>query len=606
MSLIAYIYNHIKVWATAKSIDVTPNVLYVAGILSIDVEYINTKILLDLEHYILASLSDKSLKGDTGNYKIIDKINYVLAESRHDKTYVTLNIHFVRDDFNRSGLFEPSRKLPLNFEYDPDKLTSLGSGVYGNVYVTTGTAGTAGTVGKYALKLYKIRPSNRYESVLLEPSILTEISIMIRLSHPNILQLLDVTYAVERTLYFDESIGSVFPLASSNLSQYLSLNKLQKQQKDDITYQILKGFEYLHSRNIVHGDIKDQNILISPTSHGIEIKISDFGLSRILSCGSNHLKKVMYALEYRPPEIFWDLPFSYEADLWAIGTLLYRIYANTDLFSTFGDMSEAVLCDIYTKVGNPKSYMESVGISDFSSIDKCQQLLPHGYLKSFIHGNVPDAIGNFIIGLIKYDPKSRMKLNTIISDEYFNSVNANIKNMYNNIKMPNSCIESLEYRWIYPDAYGLSLISFERRNQILDQVRDIVIKYEIDMTALYYFVYLFDRSINSTIDDNNIGYFTAACLNISINYKSDNVTFLLNSFRGLPICSGLDLSHKIYLKMIWNILYTLNFDLDTPTWYDYMLEYTSEESVEARLYDIVKTDIIYKDNPNSIIKGILS
>lgn len=50
----------------------------------------------------------------------------------------------------------------------------------------------------------------------------------------------------------------------------------------DITHQILSGIDFLHSERVIHRDLKPQNILV--TSRG-EVKIADFGLSRIYSIG---------------------------------------------------------------------------------------------------------------------------------------------------------------------------------------------------------------------------------------------------------------------------------------------------------------------------------
>ncbi|XP_008301043.1 serine/threonine-protein kinase 17A [Stegastes partitus] len=86
--------------------------------------------------------------------------------------------------------------------------------------------------------------------------------------------------------------------------------------------QILEGVAFLHQNNVVHLDLKPQNILLTSSCPLGDIKIVDFGLSRMIS--SHHeLREIMGTPEYVAPEILNYEPISTATDMWSIGVLAY-------------------------------------------------------------------------------------------------------------------------------------------------------------------------------------------------------------------------------------------------------------------------------------------
>ncbi|XP_039982175.1 serine/threonine-protein kinase 17A isoform X1 [Xiphias gladius] len=86
--------------------------------------------------------------------------------------------------------------------------------------------------------------------------------------------------------------------------------------------QILDGVAFLHQNNIVHLDLKPQNILLTSSSPLGDIKIVDFGLSRMV-CSYQELREIMGTPEYVAPEILNYEPISTATDMWSIGVLAY-------------------------------------------------------------------------------------------------------------------------------------------------------------------------------------------------------------------------------------------------------------------------------------------
>ncbi|KAM8823465.1 serine/threonine-protein kinase 17A [Spinachia spinachia] len=86
--------------------------------------------------------------------------------------------------------------------------------------------------------------------------------------------------------------------------------------------QILEGVSFLHQNNVVHLDLKPQNILLTSSSPLGEIKIVDFGLSRVVS-SHRELREIMGTPEYVAPEVLNYEPISTATDMWSAGVLAY-------------------------------------------------------------------------------------------------------------------------------------------------------------------------------------------------------------------------------------------------------------------------------------------
>lgn len=86
--------------------------------------------------------------------------------------------------------------------------------------------------------------------------------------------------------------------------------------------QILEGVAFLHKSNVVHLDLKPQNILLTSSAPLGDIKIVDFGLSRMVS-SHQELREIMGTPEYVAPEILNYEPISTATDMWSIGVLAY-------------------------------------------------------------------------------------------------------------------------------------------------------------------------------------------------------------------------------------------------------------------------------------------
>lgn len=153
--------------------------------------------------------------------------------------------------------------------------------------------------------------------------LLPEIQILEQLHHPNVIKLLD---------YYDEPLRYILILQYAQggdlFDRILSQNSpFTEQVTQGILLQLIEGISYLHSKNILHCDIKPENILLPNTTDETNILLCDFGVSAHLSPNTTpHPEKNIGTLRYRAPEMFADSPhssFSYGVDVWSLGVVLF-------------------------------------------------------------------------------------------------------------------------------------------------------------------------------------------------------------------------------------------------------------------------------------------
>ena len=114
--------------------------------------------------------------------------------------------------------------------------------------------------------------------------------------------------------------------ADCDLRIYIQNNRLSNRKKNKITKDLVNGLNYLQSKNIIHGDIKPENIL----KFGKNFKYSDFGMAKI--CNIKYTENNLYTFFYRPPEVEKYI-FNLKSDIWALGCTLYEIYYNKRYFT---------------------------------------------------------------------------------------------------------------------------------------------------------------------------------------------------------------------------------------------------------------------------------
>uniref|UniRef100_A0A3P8WHP7 non-specific serine/threonine protein kinase n=1 Tax=Cynoglossus semilaevis TaxID=244447 RepID=A0A3P8WHP7_CYNSE len=107
--------------------------------------------------------------------------------------------------------------------------------------------------------------------------------------------------------------------------------------------QILSGVAFLHRNNVVHLDLKPQNILLTSVRPLGDIRIVDFGLSRRMD-NITEVREILGTPEYVAPEILNYEPISTATDMWSIGVLTYVMLTGESPF--LGDDKQETFLNI--------------------------------------------------------------------------------------------------------------------------------------------------------------------------------------------------------------------------------------------------------------------
>lgn len=187
----------------------------------------------------------------------------------------------------------------------------IGSGHYAKVY----EAFDRHTGDKVAVKVIPKKTSNPKFAQYYK----READIARIVNHPNIVSTYDVFETATHLYIVMEHVEH------GNLLQFLAAGKNRVNEKNAlrIAKQLLQAIAYLHDNDIVHRDIKAENILI--TSNGT-IKLADFGLARRLfgvSSDGYCLSSILGTPAYCSPEVIRRLPYGKPVDIFGCGVLLF-------------------------------------------------------------------------------------------------------------------------------------------------------------------------------------------------------------------------------------------------------------------------------------------
>lgn len=201
--------------------------------------------------------------------------------------------------------------------------------------------------------------------------------------HPNIVKFY-------QCVYDNKYINIVMELVEGQpLSNYLIKNeKLPEKHCQIIMRQFMHAIKYVHSRGIVHRDLKLDNVMISGTETGdmndIKIKLIDFGMAKLTERDNRKIQLKTYCgtIDFIAPEILAGKTYGQECDLWSAGVIAYFILAGSPPF----------LAD------DEKQIAHRILRNNYDFVEPCW----HEY-----DGDVSLIAQEFISSLLELEPKNR-------------------------------------------------------------------------------------------------------------------------------------------------------------------------------------------------------
>jgi calcium-dependent protein kinase len=227
-------------------------------------------------------------------------------------------------------------------------LSRLGDGAYGTVYLALNIK----TKTKVAIKKIKKVKENEIDDVEIK----NEIDILKKLDHPNVVKILE--------FYTTENYYFIVTDFCEHGELYNKINKrYNENQLAVLFYQVFSGLCYLHECNIVHRDLKLENILISEIENDISnnnnnneeyfwIKIIDFGTAKIFSKNKNE-QAVVGSSYYIAPEVL-KKDYNEKCDTWSAGVLLYMLLVGKAPFD--GESDDEIVKKIQIGEFNSEHY----------------------------------------------------------------------------------------------------------------------------------------------------------------------------------------------------------------------------------------------------------
>ena len=474
------------------------------------------------------------------------------------RKYITTNSKSLENNELGGLLSEEEKKLSFSFEdlipLQTDKpskkykvLSVIGNGSYGKVYKAINLT----TENFVAIKAIKKKEEEKNEEGI---GIKNEINVLKKLSHPNIVKIYEF-YDIKDSYYLITEFCRF-----GELYKYYKFHFSEK-QICVLFYQIFSGLIYLHENNILHGDLKLENIMIDAIEKDntscepyFYIKIIDFGSAKIFS---KHKKenKIIGSTYYIAPEVLKQ-EYNEKCDTWSVGVLLYMIITKKAPFNGINNevIAEKIEEGNYNKKN--KNLTESSPelqdlLSKLLEIDadkrfSARQALDHPWFKNFggraLFSNFnTEEIKKIIDNLFKF--KSNNKLQELV-----------LAFLVHNSPSTEETLLILKIFRYFNKSGNCKLL----KEELIDGLYKYKSKEEVDSKV---------EELFKILDTNNNGYieyekFLEACIDINKLFSKENLKYAFqfideeksNGIDGKKIINAFKANSNKVLEAVFNNL----------------------------------------------------
>jgi len=189
----------------------------------------------------------------------------------------------------------------------------LGEGAYSEVFLATNKQTGEKVAIKRIHKLSKDDMWTRRKGAQKD-----EIKLLMLLNHAKVIKLKEF-FETRDKLYIVQEY-----CAGGNLCEVIRKEGgLCETRAKNIFIQLLQAVSHLHASNIVHRDIKTENVLLKE-KYTDDVRLLDFGLSRLMP-RAELLMTSVGTLDYKAPEVCLRRPYGAACDCWSLGVVLYEM-----------------------------------------------------------------------------------------------------------------------------------------------------------------------------------------------------------------------------------------------------------------------------------------
>ncbi len=154
------------------------------------------------------------------------------------------------------------------------------------------------------------------------------------LSHPNIVSVYDVSTSIMADYIVMELIEGI------TLKQYMEKKGILNWKETlHFAMQIAKALEHAHSRGIVHRDIKPHNVMVLKNG---SVKVTDFGIARMMSKGNTLTKEALGSVHYISPEQAKGGRVDTRSDIYSLGVVMYEMMSGRPPYDGDSPVSVAI------------------------------------------------------------------------------------------------------------------------------------------------------------------------------------------------------------------------------------------------------------------------
>ncbi|XP_061676323.1 serine/threonine-protein kinase D1 isoform X11 [Syngnathoides biaculeatus] len=213
------------------------------------------------------------------------------------------------------------------YQIFPDEV--LGSGQFGIVYGGKHRKSSRDV----AIKIIdKLRFPTKQESQLRN-----EVAILQNLRHPGVVNLDCMFETPERVFVVMEKLhGDMLEMILSS-----EKGRLPERITKFLVTQILVALRHLHFKNIVHCDLKPENVLLASADPLPQVKLCDFGFARIIG-EKSFRRSVVGTPAYLAPEVLRNKGYNRSLDMWSVGVIIYVSLSGTFPFNEDEDINDQI------------------------------------------------------------------------------------------------------------------------------------------------------------------------------------------------------------------------------------------------------------------------